>query len=383
MATFLDIADFGQIIDTEGATQRSGLACRLYADFEAGALDERETRAALSIFRAIVRDRDPSVRARFARFVAASNKLACDLASHMAGDISAVALPIIAESPCLSDAALVDLSASRDLWRQIAIARRAQLSPAVCAAVIEVTNEKACVALLRNRGASIPALGFQRLLQRFPDHHELRALLLERPGAPASLFERHVTELADRLSQFVTASGWLDEHRAQTSAGSAVDMALIAYASTRPPEVLREAAQQWAEKGRVTAAFLIRASLCGSGGVLEHAVAAQSRIPVVRIRALLRDRAGYGFGSLCARMGYPGDLANDLSRILQARSQVIGRNPHAPAATAIRSIIALACDRGFLPRNPLSPLGIAVLRDVAAAVMSSANPSGSLSRRAA
>jgi uncharacterized protein (DUF2336 family) len=365
MATFLDIDEFERIIDEPDAVRRSGLACRLYADFDAGALDAREERAAQSIFRAVVRDRELETRARFARFVAASRRLAPDLAGHLAGDVRPVALVVIARSPVLNDATLVDLAASRDTWRQIAIARRAGVSPPVAAALIEVASAAACEALIANPGARLPAFGFDRLIARFPDNHELRDALLGRPGAPAVLVERHVSEVADRLTRFVTESGWLDQRTARVSAGSAVDHALISYASRRPPEVVRELAERWARDGRLTGPFLIRAGVCGSSGVYEHAIAALARIPVQRIRALVRDRGGYGFGSVCARMGLASELEHDLARIMSARHDIVQRNPHAPGSAAVRAIAALVYDPRFLPRLALSPMGATVVRDIA------------------
>jgi uncharacterized protein (DUF2336 family) len=385
MATFLDVHDFGVIIDEADTVRRSGLACRLYADHEAGALDEAETRAALSIFRAIVRDPEESVRARFARFVAGSRKLTADLAAHMAGDVAEVATPVIIRSPALDDSALVDLAASVEPWRQTAVARRQTVSLGVAAALIEVACSRACLCLVRNRGAVLPRAGFDRLIARFPDHHALRDALLERPGAPATLVETHVAEVAERLSRFVTENGWLDRRTAQVSAGSAVDHALIAYAGSRAPEVLRDVAERWARQGRIVDPFLVRAAICGSTGVLEHALAAASRIPVARARTLIRDRGGVGFASLCARMGLGSDLESDLRRIMRARSEIVGRNPHPPSGAAVRAIAARVFDPGFMSESALSALGAAVVRDIARTEIERARPqpaAGEVSRAA-
>lgn len=370
MTTFLNVEDFDLIIAEPDRTRRAGLACRLYADFEAGALDAGERRAALSIFRAIARDCDRDARARFARFVAASPVLPADLAQRMAQDARAVADAVIRRSPALGEDALVDLAASPEPWRQAAVARRPTVSAPVAAALIEVAGAEACGVLLTNPGARLPSFAFDRLTARFPGHHGLRDAMLGRPDAPGALVEQHLSAVADRLRRFVTAAGWLDEPTATSSAGNALDQALVAYANGRTPEVLAEVVGRWAAAGRISRALIVRAAICGSIGVFEHCAAALARLPVGRVRSLSRDRGAYGLRSMCARMGFGRTLENDLMRVRLARSATVGEDRHALVGPQLCALIGRISDPSFAPGVALSPEAAAVVGDIGRSTIS-------------
>ena len=73
----------------------------------------------------------------------------------LANDSSEVASIVLARSPLLSEAELVDCVATADSFAQTAIALRPWVSSQVCAALAEVGALEALLALASNPGADL------------------------------------------------------------------------------------------------------------------------------------------------------------------------------------------------------------------------------------
>jgi uncharacterized protein (DUF2336 family) len=122
----------------------------------------------------------------------------------------------------------------RDAVAQAAIARGPDLEPGAIAALAEIGQREAVLALIGNRRAALPdALG--RILSRFGADAAMREALLERPSLSAGMRAQIVVETAKDLS--VPSAQWLPRERAERIAREARDQAAIAsIASSCPGE---------------------------------------------------------------------------------------------------------------------------------------------------
>ena len=392
MPTFLNVEDLDLILAEANPGRRAGLVCRLYSDFDAGALDLTERHGAVSVFRAAARDPEITVRQRFARFVAGSATLPRDIAERLAADKRAAAAPILARSPVLTDAALIDLAADRSVWRQIAVASRPRLSVAVAAAIVEVASADACRALLANRGAAIPAFAFDRLQDRFPHDHAVREAMLCRPGVPARLVEDHAEAVAQRLGRFVAATGWLAPDRAARSARGALEATMIAVARDRSEDEMADLVGRWARSNKLTESLVVRTAFCGAERLLDQVLAVLCRLPVGRVRRLTDDRSGYGLRSVCTKAHLSPVAVRCLLRAARATQALSGMvampTPSAragePATLALR--LGLIMDPAFSPDLPVPEEIEPLLDDVATQLrlaMAQSTPAHPPVRRAA
>ena len=237
---------------------------------------------------------DPSVEVR--RALAEAVAGACDAPRHLvvalANDEPKVAAPVLARSPLLTDAELVDCAATGDCVVQCAIARRPGLSAGPAAALAEVGGREAARALLANATARLTPGTLRRLFARFGHDAEIREALLARPGLPASLKVDLVLATAHALAQFVGSVGWLGAKRAERIAREARDAALVSVAADCELKERAEFMRTLRQRGALTMALLLRSLLEGERGLASAAFAELSGQSLDRAQPSSEIRTG-------------------------------------------------------------------------------------------
>ena len=223
----------------------------------------------------------------------------------LANDEPEVAAPVLARSPLLTEAELVDCAATGGLASQCAIARRPALPAGPAAALAEVGRREAALALIANPTASLTPGALRRLFARFGDDPEIREALLDRPGLPSSLRAVIALETTKSLEAFAGSTGWLEGGRAGKAARDARDAALVAIAADCPPQERAELARTLRERGALTIAVLLRSLLSGERDLISAALAELSGQAHARASAFVRDPRGHGFAALARRSGLP------------------------------------------------------------------------------
>ena len=197
----------------------------------------------------------------------------------LANDDPEVAAPVLARSPLLTEAELVDCAATGGLASQCAIARRPALPAGPAAALAVVGRREAALALIANPTASLTPGALRRLFARFGDDPEIREALLDRPGLPSSLRAVIALETTKSLEAFAGSTGWLEGGRAGKAAREARDAALVAIAADCPPQERAELARTLRERGALTIAVLLRSLLSGERDLMSAALARRSGLP--------------------------------------------------------------------------------------------------------
>jgi uncharacterized protein (DUF2336 family) len=223
----------------------------------------------------------------------------------LANDEPEIAATVLARSPLLTDAELVDCAATGGLASQCAIARRPFLTAGAAAALAEVGRRDAALALTANQSASLTPGALRRLLARFGDDPEMREALLARPGLPSSLRALIALETTKTLEAFAGSTGWLEGGRAGKAAREARDAALVSIAADCPPHERAELARTLRERGALTIAVLLRSLLSGERDLTSAALAELSGLPYARVSAFVRDPRGHGFAVIVRQSGLP------------------------------------------------------------------------------
>jgi uncharacterized protein (DUF2336 family) len=292
LRAFMAQASSFERADAVNALARSYLHCDLKAQTRAEA--ELALTCALD-------DPDPRVRRALAEALADAREAPRALVLALANDVSCVARPVLAQSPLLRDAELVDCAAIGDAAAQSAIARRARLSAPVAAALAEIGERAAVLTLIGNLGAEIAAPSLWRAFERFPGDVQLRARLIERPALPAAL---RAAIAADVAADCAAADG-LDPRRAERIARDGREQAFLAIARGCAGPELAELAAWLRAQGHLTVGLLIRALACGEKPLFAHCLAAMADLPAARVAGLVAQAQGAGFAALYARAQMP------------------------------------------------------------------------------
>src|SRR5262249_21177955 len=142
------IRKFLQWVRTAPAAERSDATAALARAYLYSDLSADDRAAAEGALIIALDDPSPLVRESLARALAFSERSARAVILGLAADQPEVAGWVLEHSPLLVDADLVDAVATREPQVQAAIASRANLPPAVAAAIAEVGAAEACLVLV-------------------------------------------------------------------------------------------------------------------------------------------------------------------------------------------------------------------------------------------
>jgi uncharacterized protein (DUF2336 family) len=240
----------------------------------------------------------------------------------LAADEMEAAAPVLQHSPALTDPDLVDCVKTGGLAAQIVLARRPNLPPLAKAALAEMGERDAVIALIGNVESDCPTELLGLILDRFGDDTIVREAMLERPSLPAGLRARIAVAAAKDLA--IEASQWMAPSRAERVAREARDQAICTIASFCLPEERAQLTKALRVAGALTPALLMRSLLGGDRALLADTLAELSGLPVPRVTAFIFEPHGEGFAALAHRAG--------LKRgpLLAIRAALAAINAHAP-----------------------------------------------------
>ena len=292
---------------------------------------------------ALIDDPSRAVRRALAEALGGSSRAPRHLIVALASDEPEVAAAVLQRSPVLSASDLVNCVAAGDRAAQCALARRPKLSPSAGAALIEIGEREAILALLGNLDVELSANSLARAFARFSDDAEVRKALLARPALPSSLKADILITTAKALTGFVAETGWLARGRAGRIAREAQNDALCAIAFDCPADERSGFVRNLIERGVVTPSLLLRSLLSGSGDLFAEALAQLSGLSFRRVAAFALAPYGEGFAAAARRAGLPSQLLPAFRAALAALRTDCSAGGHRLKQALIEKVIA-ACE---------------------------------------
>ncbi|TIL63447.1 DUF2336 domain-containing protein [Mesorhizobium sp.] len=268
---------------SERAAAASALA-RAYINAELSFEDRCAAEAALTL---LLDDASSKVRLAMAEALSMSHHAPLQIISALASDQPEVASLVLARSPLLTDADLIDRVAGGQKAIQKLVADRPRVSMAVAAAIAEIGEPEACATLLANSGADIASLSFRRIAERHGHLPSVRESLISDARLPADCRHMLLIKLGETLkgSPLVLAlMGRARTERVMRDACVKASMTLIEGTRQEEHAALIEHLRL---RGDLTASFVIRTIAHGKVDFFGSALVALSQQSEQRVRALL------------------------------------------------------------------------------------------------
>ena len=250
-------------------------------------------------------DPSPLVRRALADVFATAQQAPLVVVHALANDQPEIAMAILALSPLLQEADLIDLVATAQPAAQAAIASRAMLPRSLAAAIAEVGSAQACLALLENSDADIAQFSIDRVIERFGHLAAIREPLLTRGDLPMATRQALLSKLSQTLAGFVAGRQWMGPEHAEYAAREACEKATVALAADTPYEEVGSLVAHLRQSGQLTAGMILRALLSGNVVLFEEALAELSGVPIDRVTNFIHDRSISGFRALYRKAGLP------------------------------------------------------------------------------
>lgn len=302
----LRFQDVEALLADPAPARRAKVVQQLAVDIDTGRLSQAEWTIALDILRAMAADAEMIVRHAVATSLKHSKFLPHDVAVKLANDEPNVAQPILESSPVLTDEDLMSVLAEGNGTKQIAIARRPEVSTVVAAAVIDTGNAAAVTTLVGNEGAALDEDLLQRTLERYGRFETVKAAMVHRSELPVTISERLVALVSDRLKVVLAARHALPAELASDIILEARERATIGLiAKNTPAQDTQALVAQLHARGRLTPSLILRALCMGDIRFTEDALAEAAGVSVEKASLLIHDGGPLGLKALYKKTKFP------------------------------------------------------------------------------
>jgi hypothetical protein len=244
-------------------------------------LSDRELTLTFEIIRMLIDKVEVAVRRNIADYLGPRDDVPKDLIAFLANDTVHVAYPILRESPLLDDLDLMRLIDGHGTGHALAVATRAELSPAVSGKLIQLDDETVDVQLARNLTAHIAPNDLDVLVDRAVDRTGLRAPLAHRSDLGDDLARRLYTMVGDALRKHITEHYDIDS----AAVSDAVDNAVLEGLDD-PNPLSKALAGGWADAPQeaTPAARLLSKAVRGDLEGMAVIFAERTRLPLPTAR---------------------------------------------------------------------------------------------------
>lgn len=273
--------------ETARTGDRARAASALGKAFIQSSLGAEEHRAAIMAMTYLLDDPSPKVRLSLAQALASSDVAPRAIIMSLAEDQPEIACTVIACSPVLRDADLVELAGRGDSFTRSLVAARPSLGYSAAAAVAEVGDGAEIILLLENETASISRITLRRMAERFGHLADVRHLLLERGNLPADARHMLVSHVTAALAGSDLVTRTIGAKRIGIVTREAGDEAVVAIAGSISQDEIPALVEHVKTSGRLTPALLIHALCSGKVDFFASAIMSLVTLEERRVRAIL------------------------------------------------------------------------------------------------
>jgi uncharacterized protein (DUF2336 family) len=281
------VAQFLKWIDTARVSERAAAATALANAFISRELPFEDRCAAEAALTFLLDDPAWKVRRALAEAVSMSRHAPPQVIAALAADQPEVAGIVIARSPLISDLDLIDRVADGTGATQVLVARRAGVSMQVSAALAEVGEPQACLALLANGSAVIASLSFRRIAERHGHLAAVREALIADPRLPAECRHMLLVKVGEALRGSPLVAALMGPARAERVLRDACVRACLTVIDRTGAEEHEALVEHLRLRGDLTASFLLRAVAHGKIDFFGAALVILSSQPEHRVRSIL------------------------------------------------------------------------------------------------
>ncbi len=295
----------------KGATpdERAFAARKICRRLDAAVLSDEDRAHAQDILRVMAHDAAEMVREALSVTLKSSPLVPRDVAVQLAQDVERICMPILGASPAFTDADLVEIVRVGGPLRQVAVARRPQVSKTVTRAIVELGEEGAVEAACANDNADFAEETLDAAVARFERSERVLAAVAYRDALPLAVTEKLVALVGDQVRDHL-----LNRH--EISAELALEIALGAQERATVDLVdqagrtsdVKAFVGHLRENERLTASLLLRALAQGHMTFLEWGLAELASVPHHRTWLMIHDAGPLGLKAIYDRAGMPARL---------------------------------------------------------------------------
>ncbi|MBT6095300.1 MAG: DUF2336 domain-containing protein [Rhodospirillaceae bacterium] len=297
-------ADVERLLANPSPESRAEAATRVGESYGAD-LGDAERGIAEEIFRIMVKDAEARVRQALSESLKDNPAIPHDLALSLAEDVAEVALPVIEFSDVLTDSDLLDIIASNDETKQVAVASRPMVSETISSALVDTENEAVVSTLVANDGAEISRESFDKVIDTLGASEKVQTALVRRTKVPVAIAERLLSVVSDNLRDELAARHEMPGGMADYLVLHSRERATVALSQDSSAEDVGVLVRQLHGADRLTPSIILRALCVGDMRFFEAALSTMADVPLVSARKLIYDPGELGLHRIYSAAGLP------------------------------------------------------------------------------
>jgi uncharacterized protein (DUF2336 family) len=295
-------------IDTARVAERAAAAHALAGAYVNGELPFEDRCAAEAALTLLLDDPSQKVRMALAEALSMSAKAPPQIISALASDQPEIAAVVLGRSPLFSDADLIDRVAAGPGAVQRIIAARPGLGISVAAALAEVGESEACLALLRSGDAAVASLSFRRIAERHGDVPTVREALIADPRLPPDCRHMLLVKVGEALRRSPLVKALIGDARADRVTRDACVRASLAVIDGTRIEEHAALVEHLRLSGELTPGFVVRTVAHGKIDFFGSILVALTGYDEGRIVSLLARGRDVALAALFRTAGLPGPV---------------------------------------------------------------------------
>jgi uncharacterized protein (DUF2336 family) len=301
--------DIQRLVKGDSPEDRALATQKICRRIDRGSLTENDQVIANQILEHLAGDTAELVRRSLAVTLKNSPNLPHDLAVKLARDVDAESVPLMQNSPVLTEEDHVEIVLAGSPRKQIAIADRETVSEGLTEVITMYGCKEAVETAALNEGACFSEDAYSGLFTRFGEDEDIQAAVISRNHVPIYVTEKLVSlvtgELFDRLVNKHELPPQLAIEIA-TGARERATLDLVEQAGmTTDPERF---AQQLHLNGHLTPSLLMRSICLGYMSFAEYALAELAGVPRSKAWLMIHDAGTLGLKTIFERAGLPAGM---------------------------------------------------------------------------
>jgi uncharacterized protein (DUF2336 family) len=309
MRTALTQDDIRRLVRGDSPEARANAAQKICRVIDTTNLTPEDQESARQILDMMCADAAVLVRRALAVTLRNSPRLPRDVALKLAKDVDIIAVPVLKNSPVITDEDLVEIVLAGSAEKQVAIAQRPTLGQGLTEVIALYGTKEAVEAATLNEGASFSDDAYAGVLNRFANDNEIKSALVSRSWLPLHVTEKLVNMVAGELFDRLVNKHELPPQLAIEIAAGARERATLdlveqAGVSSDPERF----AQQLHLNGRLTPSLIMRALCLGHMTFVEHALAELGGVPHSKAWLMIHDAGTLGLKTVFERAGLPSGM---------------------------------------------------------------------------
>ena len=253
-------------------------------------ISDSEKELAIKIIEHLAKDTALIIRKTLSENLKNSRSLPRDIAVGLANDIEEVALPIIEFSSVLTDTDLIKIINTGNPTKQVAIAKRSEVSNQVASVLIETNNEDAVAELVSNPGADLKEENYSRVVEKYPGSSKIHENMITKRKLPVAIREKMMNIVSGHLKDYLLKQKGMTDEVVSNVMEQTQEKATIQHISTgSSAEEVADLVRQLAQNGRLTPSIILRAICLGDITFFENAIALLAKVPLNNAKILIHD----------------------------------------------------------------------------------------------